>query len=91
MNHNNMYPRLQAKIIGYYSSKEAAKEIGIPISRLLHWKQLGIVSPKVYWQGRKKIYAYSEDDIKNATLINLLINTGNYTIERAIQRLRDLS
>jgi len=90
MSRNDRFPSLQARINGCYRTQEAAEKIGISVSRLLYWKRLRIVRPQYAWHGRKKLCGYSEEDIKNATLVKLFMDTGRYTLKRAIHKLKEL-
>ena len=75
---------------GNYSTRKAAEKIGVSVGGLLYWERRGIVRSRSIWRGKRKIRQYSEENIKNATLVKLLMDTGNYTLERAMERLRQL-
>jgi len=90
MNGNESYLYEQARKDGCCGAQEAARKIGISFVRLRYWRRLGIVKTHRVWRGRRKLYAYTEEDIKNATLVKLFMDTGRYTIKRAIQKLREL-
>ncbi len=70
-----------------FGTVEAVKRIGVSSERLRYWERAGIVKPTYVQRGTRRFRRFSEEDIRNATLVKKLVDEHKYTLEGAISRL----
>ena len=77
---------------GYvFGITQVIKDVGISPERLRYWERLGIVRPKYVSRGTRKFRRYSKECIQRATLVKLLVEQEKYTLQGAIQKLKNLA
>jgi len=73
-----------------YNTKEVMRKLRLPHATLLHWERLGVLSPRYTLSEGLRIKKYSKRDLERARLIQLLIKTGFYSFEKAVEKLEQL-
>ncbi len=70
-----------------FGTVETVEKIGISPERLRYWEWRGIIKPTHVQCGTRKFRRFSQEDIRNAILVKLLVDDEKYTLEGAIKKL----
>jgi len=71
-----------------FGTIEAVQKMGVSFERLRYWEQKGIVKPEYAQCGTRKFRRYSEEDIKRACFVRMLVDEEKYSLEGAIIKLK---
>ena len=71
-----------------FGTVETVKRIGISPERLRYWEQVHIVRPKYVQCGTRKFRRYSQEDIRKAILVKMLVDEEKYSLQGAIRKLK---
>ncbi len=73
---------------GRFGTVEVVIKIGISFERLRYWEQAGIVKPIYVQCGTRKYRRYSQEDIKRAQFVRMLVDDEKYSLEGAVRKLK---
>jgi len=74
-----------------FGTNDAKQEIGISFERLRYWEHRGIVSPLYVECGTRRFRRYSEEDIRRAKFVKMLVDEEKYSLDGAINILETKS
>lgn len=73
---NGIHAALEKMHVDGYTTKTVAEAVGVSTMTISRWRKAGLVTPRLYRQGKATVYIFSAEDIKTCQDIHKRLRPG---------------